>query len=63
MITLKDYTREVAVIDVDLVVMEQPAAVCFIQDDDWVNIHKSDIPELVEVLTKLYDAYLLGESA
>lgn len=58
MATLKDYTREVATIDVDLVVMEQPSAVCFLQDDDWVNIHKSDIPELIAVLTKLHNEYV-----
>lgn len=54
---LRDYTKEVAVIDVDLIVMEQPAAVCFLQDDDWVNIHKSDLPELIQVLTELYIKY------
>jgi hypothetical protein len=54
---LRDYTKEVAVIDVDLIVMEQPAAVCFLQDDDWVNIHKSDLPELIQVLTELHHKY------
>lgn len=48
---------EVAVIDTDLVVYEQKAAVAFIQDDDWVNIHKSDLPQLIEVLTDLYNKY------
>ncbi|MNN78603.1 hypothetical protein D3C81_1951720 [compost metagenome] len=48
---------EVAVIDSDLAVYEQKAAVAFIQDDDWVNIHKSDLPQLIEVLTDLYNKY------
>lgn len=52
---------EVAVIDTDLVVYEQKGAVAFIQDEDWVNIHKSDLPQLIEVLTELYTKYQVGD--